>query len=98
MNGVRYVIFIFVLMLLFSYGASRGYLHFDSGLYHAQAIRWIEEYGVVPGLANLHCSSIGHHCVGLAVGKQYPALALGETERFHLLLKLETIGFLACAP
>lgn len=43
------------LFLLFSYGASRGYLHMDSGLYHAQAIRWIEEYGVVPGLANLHC-------------------------------------------
>ena len=49
------IVFAFVLMLLFSYGASRGYLHFDSGLYHAQAIRWIEEYGVVPGLANLHC-------------------------------------------
>ncbi len=49
------LIFAFILMLLFSYGASRGYLHFDSGLYHAQAIRWIEEYGVVPGLANLHC-------------------------------------------
>ena len=49
------LLFAFVLMLLFSYGASRGYLHFDSGLYHAQAIRWIEEYGVVPGLANLHC-------------------------------------------
>lgn len=49
------ILFVLGLMLLFSYGASRGYLHFDSGLYHAQAIRWIEEYGVVPGLANLHC-------------------------------------------
>jgi hypothetical protein len=27
---------------------------FDTGLYHAQAIRWIEEYPVVPGLGNLH--------------------------------------------
>lgn len=27
---------------------------YDSGLYHAQAIRWIEEYPVVPGLGNLH--------------------------------------------
>lgn len=26
----------------------------DTYLYHAQAIRWIEEYGVVPGLGNLH--------------------------------------------
>lgn len=49
------VIFLIVMFLLFAYGGSRGYLHFDSGLYHAQAIRWIEEYGVVPGLANLHC-------------------------------------------
>lgn len=49
------VIFTVFLLLLFSYGASRGYMHVDSGLYHAQAIRWIEEYGVVPGLANLHC-------------------------------------------
>ena len=29
-------------------------MHVDTGLYHAQAIRWIEEYGVVPGLGNLH--------------------------------------------
>ncbi|HSD11245.1 MAG TPA: hypothetical protein VLF14_09685 [Candidatus Binatia bacterium] len=26
----------------------------DTGLYHGQAIRWIEELGVVPGLGNLH--------------------------------------------
>ncbi len=29
-------------------------IHYDTYLYHAQAIRWIEEYGVVPGLGNLH--------------------------------------------
>ena len=28
--------------------------HYDTGLYHAQAIRWLEEYGIVPGLGNLH--------------------------------------------
>lgn len=28
--------------------------HYDTGLYHAQSIRWIEEYGIVPGLGNLH--------------------------------------------
>lgn len=27
---------------------------YDTNLYHAQAIRWIEEYRVVPGLGNLH--------------------------------------------
>lgn len=41
-------------ILLFSYGTSRGYMHYDSDLYHAQSIRWIEECGVVKGLGNLH--------------------------------------------
>ena len=27
---------------------------FDTGLYHAQAVKWIKEYGIVPGLGNLH--------------------------------------------
>ena len=27
---------------------------YDTGLYHLQAIKWIEEYSVIPGLANLH--------------------------------------------
>lgn len=27
---------------------------YDTGLYHAQAVRWVEDYGVVPGLGNLH--------------------------------------------
>lgn len=29
-------------------------MQYDTGLYHSQAIRWIEEYAVVPGLGNLH--------------------------------------------
>lgn len=28
--------------------------HYDTYLYHAQSIRWIEEYGIVPGVGNLH--------------------------------------------
>lgn len=28
--------------------------HYDTGLYHNQAIQWIEKYGLVPGLGNLH--------------------------------------------
>ena len=28
--------------------------HYDTYLYHAQSIRWIEDYGIVPGLGNLH--------------------------------------------
>lgn len=29
-------------------------MQYDTGLYHSQAIRWIEEFAVVPGLGNLH--------------------------------------------
>ena len=29
-------------------------LIYDSGLYHIQSIKWIEEYSTIPGLANLH--------------------------------------------
>lgn len=29
-------------------------IHYDTYLYHMQSIKWIEEYGVVPGLGNLH--------------------------------------------
>jgi hypothetical protein len=35
------------------YGTGESVFHSDSGYYHAQSIRWIEEYGVVPGLGNL---------------------------------------------
>lgn len=47
-------IVIAVLFFAWAYFTSRGYMHYDSDLYHAQSIRWIEEYGVVPGLGNLH--------------------------------------------
>lgn len=29
-------------------------IHYDAGLYHIQAIKWIMQYPTVPGLANLH--------------------------------------------
>lgn len=54
------------LLLLFAYGSSRGYMHYDTGLYHAQSIRWIESYGVVPGLANLH-SRFGYNSAAFAL-------------------------------
>ncbi len=39
--------------MLTAYFTSRGKFHTDTGIYHAQAIRIIEEYGVIKGLANL---------------------------------------------
>lgn len=45
------------LALLSLWLANRGLdfaRNYDSGLYHFSAIRWINEYPIVPGLANLH--------------------------------------------
>ncbi len=58
------------LTVVMVYGASRGYQHTDTGLYHAQAIRWIEEYGVVPGLGNLH-SRFGYNSSAFALCALY---------------------------
>jgi hypothetical protein len=41
--------FLITLVLMTSFAS-----HIDSGLYHAQAIKWIEEYKVIYGLGNLH--------------------------------------------
>ncbi len=41
-------------IIMWCYCTSRGYMHYDSDLYHAQSIRWIEEYGIVKGLGNIH--------------------------------------------
>lgn len=48
-EGALYLIFV----LLTAYFASRGLQHTDTGIYHAQAIRWYEEYGLVKGQGNL---------------------------------------------
>lgn len=46
---------VFLALCFFVLALSSGRVtHYDSYLYHAQSIRWIEEYGVVPGLGNLH--------------------------------------------
>ena len=47
------IVFVLLLFVLFAYGTSSGFMHYDTDLYHAQSIRWIEEYGVVKGLGNL---------------------------------------------
>lgn len=65
--GFRALPYIYVaIILIFAYGTSRGYIHYDTSLYHAQSIRWIEEYGVVKGLA----------CLQLRFGYNSSAFAL----------------------
>lgn len=50
------ILFLMVLLLfvLLAYITASRTWHYDTDLYHAQAIRWIEEFGVVKGLGNLH--------------------------------------------
>ncbi|MEW6658416.1 MAG: hypothetical protein AB1424_07125 [Thermodesulfobacteriota bacterium] len=51
----KYVLALFILSFFFILIRSAAPpSSFDTGLYHAQAIRWIEEYPVIPGLGNLH--------------------------------------------
>lgn len=79
---------IVLLFLLFAYGTSNGIIHYDTGLYHAQSIRWIEEYGIVPGLGNLH-SRLAYNSASFCLSALYSMAFLGG-QSFHC-----TGGFLA---
>lgn len=59
-----------LLLVLWSFFASRGYMVPDMDIYHGQSIRWIEEYGVVKGLGNLHCR-FGYNSSLFAVSALY---------------------------
>lgn len=81
-------VFILVLLLVFAYGTSTGIIHYDTGLYHAQSIRWIEEYGVVPGLGNLH-SRLAYNSAAFCLSALYSMAFLGG-QSYHCCA-----GFLA---
>ncbi len=63
-------IVVLLLFFLWSFFASRGYMVPDMDVYHGQSIRWIEEYGVVKGLGNLHCR-FGYNSAIFAVSALY---------------------------
>lgn len=76
-SGKRGRMFIILfLFLLFAYGASRGIIHYDTSLYHAQSIRWLEEYGLVKGLGNLHCR-LAYNSSSFALSALYSMVILG---------------------
>ena len=76
-SGKRGRMFIILfLFLLFAYGASRGIIHYDTSLYHAQSIRWIEEYGLIKGLGNLHCR-LAYNSSSFALSALYSMVFLG---------------------
>lgn len=83
-----YLILPVILFFLFAYGASRGIIHYDTSLYHAQSIRWIEEYGLVKGLGNLHCR-LAYNSASFALSALYSMAFLGG-QSYHC-----AAGFLA---
>jgi hypothetical protein len=53
--GLGLLLLLVLLVLLVLLERTAGPVtNYDSGLYHAQAVRWIEEHGAAPGLGNLH--------------------------------------------
>lgn len=56
--------------------------NFDSGLYHAQTIRWFETYPLVPGLGNLH-SRLAFNSSWLVLNALFSFAFLGG-QSFHL--------------
>ncbi len=64
--------------LVMAYGTSHGLMHYDTDLYHAQSIRWIEEYGVVRGLGNLHLR-LGYNSASFALSALYSMSFLGKS-------------------
>lgn len=76
------------LIFLYAYGTSRGIPHYDTGLYHAQSIRWIETFGAVKGLGNLHCR-LAYNSSSFALSALYSMAFLGG-QSFHTC-----VGFLA---
>lgn len=76
-----------IIVLISAFYASRGVFHRDTGIYHAQAIRIIEEYGVIKGIGNFQ--------LHFAYNSSYLALCALFTMSFVLPFALHTMtGFI----
>ncbi|MCP4420177.1 MAG: hypothetical protein GY805_26530 [Chloroflexi bacterium] len=78
--------------IVFASGPIKGY---DTGLYHAQAVKWINEYGVVPGLGNLHFR-LAFNSSWLVFSSYFDLLAF-DGKSYHLMnLIIYAIGLVVC--
>lgn len=84
--GIKDMVVLTVLFVLFAYGTSFGYMHYDTDLYHAQSIRWIEEYGVVKGLGNLQ-TRLAYNSAAFCLSALFSFSFLG-LRSFHTLAGL----------
>ncbi|WP_026650836.1 LIC_10190 family membrane protein [Butyrivibrio proteoclasticus] len=78
----EWIVYLLVFLVM-AYGTSHGIMHYDSDLYHAQAIRWIEEYGVVKGLGNLHVR-LAYNSSSFALSALYSLKFLGK-QSYHVM-------------
>lgn len=53
-SNILYILFVCLFALLLSFRSSVPPFAYDTGLYHSQAVQWIEKYPVIAGLGNLH--------------------------------------------
>ena len=88
LHGKCCVVGAVALFFFMAYGTSKGYMHYDTALYHAQSIRWLEECGVVKGLGNLHCR-LAYNSASFPLTALYGMGFLGG-QSFHVMA-----GFLA---
>ena len=84
-KGIRIILFRMVqlcagtaVFFVIIYFTCYGTFHPDSGLYHAQSIRWIEEYGVVKGLALVQ-NRFGYNSAFFSVSALYSFSFLGQS-------------------
>ncbi len=82
LGGRNFTLYLAVFLIM-AYGTSHGFMHYDSDLYHAQAIRWIEEYGVVKGLGNLHVR-FAYNSAAFPVSALYSFRFLGG-QSYHVM-------------
>ncbi len=68
------VLLIFAILFFTCYGT----FHSDTGLYHAQSIRWIEEYGVIKGLGLLQ-NRFGYNSSFFCVSALYSFVFSGQS-------------------
>ena len=88
------VLFIIAYIVAISFSATTSFYN-DDGLYYKQTIQWIETYGVVPGLGNLH-NKLGFNTNWHALSAlfSWAFLGLGGMHDTNGFLYLVSIAFL----
>ncbi len=88
LNKVQWIslALLFVSMCIILFSATTAPENPDTGIYHAQAIRWIETYKAVPGLGNLH-ARFAYNSSWLVINALF-SLSFLKIQSFHALPSL----------